>query len=275
MPDNNNSFFYIHPGDSPLITTAIHDGHRVREDLLDRYQIDAADRLREEDPFTARFAEVSTPRIIGRHSRFEVDLNRPRDKAVYRRPEDAWGLNVWKSPPTEAIVQESLRRYDAFYQAVGELLDGLVERYGCIVVYDIHTYNHRRNGPEAEVDDPQKNPDLNLGTGNLNRSLWGPLVDRFIELMRTAEFRSQPLDVRENIKFKGGYFSKWIHDRYGDRSCVLAIEFKKIFMDEWTGKAEQADIQLLQHALGSTVPEILAVRRQLCSQLSTPNRRSD
>ena len=38
-------------------------------------------------------------RIIVNRSRFEVDINRPRDKAVYITPEDAWGLHIWKNIP--------------------------------------------------------------------------------------------------------------------------------------------------------------------------------
>jgi hypothetical protein len=34
--------------------------------------------------------------MITHRSRFEVDLNRPRREAVYRIPEDAWGLDIWR-----------------------------------------------------------------------------------------------------------------------------------------------------------------------------------
>ena len=47
----------------------------------------------------ARLSEdVSLPVLAAwaRRSRFEVDLNRPREEAVYRVPEDCWGLDVWR-----------------------------------------------------------------------------------------------------------------------------------------------------------------------------------
>ena len=37
----------------------------------------------QEDPFTGIWTTVAPTRLIGLHSRFEVDFNRPRDKAVY------------------------------------------------------------------------------------------------------------------------------------------------------------------------------------------------
>ena len=60
-------------------------------------------------------------------SRFEVDLNRPRDEAVYRTPDMAWGLQVWKAPPPEDVVERSLAVHDRFYDDLQVRLDELVE----------------------------------------------------------------------------------------------------------------------------------------------------
>jgi hypothetical protein len=51
------------------------------------------------------------------------------------------------------------------------------------------------------------------------------------------------LDVRENVKFFGGQFPRWIHDNFPETVCALAIEVKKFFMNEWTG-----ELDLRQHA---------------------------
>ncbi len=93
-------------GKGPIVATAIHDGHEVRDEVLRHMALDEAGRLREEDPFSARWTEVAPTRVVGLRSRFEVDLNRPRDKAVYRTPEDAWGLKVWTSSLPEEIAFE-------------------------------------------------------------------------------------------------------------------------------------------------------------------------
>ncbi len=89
-------------GDGPLVATAIHDGHEVRPELLPYMAISETDRLREEDPFTADWMPMAPTQIVGLRSRFEVDLNRPRDKAVYLKPEDAWGLRSGTGPPESA-----------------------------------------------------------------------------------------------------------------------------------------------------------------------------
>lgn len=210
--------------------------------------------------------------MVGLNSRFEVDLNRPRQKAVYIRPEDAWGLRVWREEPPASIIEGSLLEYDGFYAALEELLVGIEQRYGRFVVFDLHTYNHRREGPDGPEADPSLNPQVNLGTGTVNREIWGPLVDRFVSDLRGFDFPGGGLDVRENVKFQGGAMSRWIHERFPETGCSLAIEFKKFFMDEWTGKLNEKLHGSITDALRATtlgVSEELA-KIALARPLPTP-----
>jgi hypothetical protein len=66
------------------------------------------------------------------------------------------------------------------------------------------------------------------------------------------------LDVRENVRFRGGELSRWVNQRYGDRGGALAIEFKKTFMDEWTGVLDRRHLEGLQHALATVVAALPA-----------------
>ena len=99
-------------GDGPLVAAAIHSGHEVRADIASLLALPRDQRLREEDPYTDHWTAVGHTQIVGTHSRFQVDLNRPRDKAVYRRPEDAWGLQVWHDEPSEEYVQTLFTQAD-------------------------------------------------------------------------------------------------------------------------------------------------------------------
>ena len=94
--------------DGPVIATAIHDGHALRPSLQRLSDLDSAVRWREEDPLTSVFTAVGDVRLQAGTSRFEVDLNRPRDGAVYARPEDAWGLELWRAPLPDAELEQSL-----------------------------------------------------------------------------------------------------------------------------------------------------------------------
>lgn len=257
---SSTEIWVLHEGGGPILATAIHDGHTLRDEVARNMALNELARLQEEDPYTGLWTGIVEKRVIGLHSRFEVDLNRPRDKAVYRVPEDAWGLHVWHEEPADNVVARSLAQYDAFYAEMDRLFTEMRREYGHFVVFDLHTYNHRRQGPDGPAADPGANPEVNIGTGNLDRSLWGPIVERFVAELHAYDFLGRHLDVRENIKFQGGHFSRWAHERFADSACVWAIEFKKFFMDEWTGTVgddQKAEFQAIPHALEYTLPGVL------------------
>ena len=242
------------------MATAIHAGHSLRSEISGLIALDDQTRLREEDPYTDLVIEDVPLRVVVDRSRFEVDLNRPRHEAFYLKPEQAWGLEVWKAMPGPAEVEASLRLHDQFYQEMARRLDGLAAS-GPFVVLDVHSYNHRRDGPDAAPADVEGNPDVNIGTGALDRTLWGRLVDGFI-----LDFESRlpaKATIAENVRFKGGYFSTWVDERYAGRGCCLALEFKKTFMDEWTGEVDRVKVAGLRSALAGTIPALVTELRRV------------
>ena len=246
------------------MATAIHDGHEVRDEALRHMAIDESSRLREEDPWTASWTTVAPNRVVGLRSRFEVDLNRPRDKAVYLTPEDAWGLQVWNGDLPSEIAERSLAEYDEFYEALNELYSDLAARYDRFVVYDLHTYNHRRDGPDSPEANPQENPQVNVGTGTMtDRGLWAPVIDRFIADLSSFDFPGGALDVRENVRFRGGNQGRWAHETFPRSACVLSIEVKKFFMDEWTGEVDRSLLEAVGRAIESTVQGVLEELKRL------------
>lgn len=249
--------------DSPLVATAIHDGHDLRDEVAGLIALDKKERLREEDPFTGIWTSVAETRLIAQRSRFEMDLNRPREKAVYLTPEDSWGLHVWKEKPPAKVVERSLAQYDAFYAELRRLFSDLEKRFGRFVVFDIHSYNHRRKGEGSTPENPEENPEVNVGTGTMNRENWSPIVERFMDDLRQFDFLGRRLDVRENVKFKGGNMARWTHENFPGTGCVLALEFKKFWMDEWTGDPDKTQVKAIHQALASTVPGVLEELRKL------------
>jgi N-formylglutamate deformylase len=244
-------------GDHPMVAAAIHNGHAVRSELVDLLALGDAERRYEEDPFTDAWTSIAPTRIVVFRSRFEIDLNRPCEKAVYLEPEDAWGLRVWKTRPPGEVIERSLAQHAAFYRQVRFLVAGLVERFGRVVVFDLHTYNYRRRGADAPPADPQQSPDVNVGTGTMDRRRWAPLVDRFIAELADFAFLGRRLDVRENVRFQGGQFSRWIHQTFPHAVCSLAVEVKKFFMDEWTGEIDSRQYAAVQQALGAAAAGVL------------------
>jgi len=257
-------------GDGPLLATAVHDGHQVRDEVLSLLALDDMSRLREEDPFTSCWTTIAPTRLIGLRSRFEVDLNRPREKAVYVTPDDAWGLTVWKEELPVSVIEESLAEYDAFFARLKTILDAKVAEHGHFVLFDLHTYNHRREGAGGPEADPATNPQVNIGTGTMNRELWGDVVDCFIAGLRSYDFPGGHLDVRENVKFQGGNVPRWVHDNYPKTGCALAIEYKKFFMDEWTGEPNASLVEAIGSSLSWTVQGIMAALAALAALKPSP-----
>lgn len=247
--DPGRLFEVTRQGKGPLVAVALHHGHQVRSDVAQAMSIRESDQLREEDPYTGLWTAVAPTRIVVHRSRFEVDLNRPRVQAVYRSPQDSWGLRVWAQQPPDLLIQRSLAQYDVFYRETREILSDLKREFSRFVVLDLHSYNHRRQGPESRPEDAEQNPEINVGTGSLDRTIWGPVVDRFMAELRQVDFMGRRLDVRENVRFRGGYFATWVHETFPSTGCALAIDVKKIFMDEWSGQPDNSMIEAIGDAL--------------------------
>jgi hypothetical protein len=260
-PDLSDHFWWtLQRGEGPVAAAAIHDGHGLRPEVAAVMALPDADRLREEDPFTGQ-AIVGVPtHIIAHRSRFEADLNRSADTAVYRTPEQCWGLNVWNGALDDAIAERSLDYHRRFYAAVGELLDDVARDHPRFVLLDVHSYNHRRDGPEAAPTPAEDAPEINIGTFSMPREQWTWLLDPLMDAMRAYDFGGRHLDVRENVAFQGkGELTRFVHDRYPGQACAIAIEFKKFFMDEWSG---EPDPDALRHMRGF-IDHVTAAAREL------------
>lgn len=253
----NRHEWELREGDGPLIATAVHAGHDLRSEVADLMALSEAERLREEDPFTDSWADIADTHVVVRRSRFEVDLNRARDGAVYLTSEQAWGLQVWRSPLPPDTVERSLHLHDDFYGMLERVLRSAERDFGGFVLYDLHSYNHRRAGPGTAAESPRVNPEINLGTGSMDRERWAGVVERFMEDLRGHDFEGRSLDVRENVRFRGGHLPRWVHRTFPATGCALAVEVAKFFMDEHTGALHPGTCKTVREALAATVPGVL------------------
>ncbi|PRD56404.1 hypothetical protein C5749_03870 [Sphingobacterium gobiense] len=247
------SFFQysVHLADSPFWAFAVHDGHQIDPTVEHFMLLDETQRLREEDPYTASMAELPINQLFVGSSRFQLDVNRKEEDSVYLRPEQAWGLEVWKDTLPSTILQQLYDDYKNFYKQVDSYIQHTIDKHHFFVVLDVHSYNAQRINEKQPID-KHANPQINLGT-RYNTEKWRPVIDRFMESVRSQRLLDEAIDIRENVKFKGGYLAQHILDKFGDQGCVLSIEFRKDFMNEWTGLPYQPVIleykQLLLYTL--------------------------
>lgn len=244
-------------GSLPVVAVSLHAAHAVRPEVAEYLAISPLERQREEDVAMDVLAGRFATKIVTHRSRFEVDLNRPPSKAVYLQPSDAWGLHVWRSDLPEGVVGRSLGIYRAFYRAVREAFDELALRHQKFVVLDIHSYNHRRAGPNGPASDPRLAPEVNIGTRSMERTYWSEVVNTFMQHLSRGASPRGALDVRENVNFFGGSFPTWVHQQYPRVACTLAVEFKKTYVDEWSGEVDEDHLDVLGRALLETLPPVV------------------
>jgi hypothetical protein len=248
--------WHLHEGDGPVLGLAVHAGHEIRPELMDWLRIDEPTRFREEDPYTDYWTLACDTQFLTRRSRFEVDLNRSAEHAICVQPEDCWNLQVWKARIPDDVMARSLAEHAAFYAELERICRKAEDHFGAFVIFDLHSYNHRREGAAGPVADPATHPEVNVGTGSMDRAHWGRLVDRFIDDLRAFDFHGRQLDVRENVKFRGRHLAEYVHTRFPVTGCVLALEVKKFFMDEWTGRADSLQVQSLLELFRAAMPGV-------------------
>lgn len=206
----------------PYVCGAVHDGHQFRKELWDNCKHTAYERWYEEDPETKNMV-ISHPIVIaGLDSRFEYDLNRAPETAIY---EDAWGKQLWHKPLSNQMKEKSLQKHFNFYKVVHALISKIEEKFGCCVVYDMHSYNWQRWDREV--------PTWNLGTANVDNTKYATPIESWRKILEEMPL---PNGIKSTSKindtFQGnGYFLKYITKHFNN-TLVLATEIAKVYCDE-------------------------------------------
>ena len=227
----------------PALCAAIHNGGKLRPDLLDNCLLSQPERYYEEDPYTGSFIEHQPITLIAHDSRYEYDLNRTTADCVY---ETAWGRDVWREPLSKNAIAASKAKHAQFYRIVSAVVEALAEDFGQCIVYDNHSYNYRRH---ERTDLPV----FNLGTTSVKSEHWRPVIDAWLEALNGMFVEGIDVTAAENDIFYGrGYLAGHCHGRY-DNVLVLATEVKKVFMDELTGAADPLVLASLQKIYDQTV----------------------
>ncbi len=247
--DELGGFAYHLDLSSPSLATAIHAGHKVRDDLLPLMALDEAGRLFEEDAATHEMIKGCPSAIWGLDSRAEYDLNRSAQDALPLTPGQFWGARVYKSQPSETMNRQSMAKFHAFYRFISSYIQAAVIRFGGCVVYDIHSYNISRQ-VEKGFENP---PVFNLGTERLDNMKWRQQIDAWLRELANIQVPDQIISTAENLVFFGranfcGELTKGF-----ENVLVLPTEVSKIYMDEHSGVLNQPVLQSLTSCLQKAI----------------------
>ena len=222
---------------------SMHSGHRVRSEILEVLTVDKEIRYREEDPFMDRFISDFPVQIYGRDSRFEYELNRNPHIAIYEYGKPKWGLMVWKRELSEEERIQSLKKHKEFHNLLDLVCRYLLKQNRHALVFDLHAYCYQREIKQEWHKDER--PEINIGTKAVNRKIFAPVIDCFISNLQRTKIKQRSIRISENEIFLGGYLSRRLSRNYHDQVLVLALEYKKLFMNEWTGKLHQDVLEKL------------------------------
>ncbi len=226
----------------PYVCAAIHNGHNFRKDLKKQTILSEYEHWYEEDPHTTDFISSFPIVIEGCDSRFEYDLNRAPENALY---ETAWGKQCWKKPLSQNQKKISLKKHTEFYRVIYALVKKIEEKHHACIVFDIHSYNYRR------WDRPV--PVFNVGTENIDKRKYKSVIHTWLNELSKIELPDIKNTTKENDVFFGrGYFLKYITEHFS-KTLVLATEVSKIYCDELAGTTYPSVINAIKEGFKSAV----------------------
>lgn len=235
----------------PVVATAIHAGHRVRPRVARWMMVNEPERTRREERQTAQLCAIAGNQIIVHLSRFEIDLDRPRDEAVYLDAEHAWGLAVWREPPPREVFCESLALYDLFYDQVHGFLEHVLQKQQRVVVLDLHSDADTPFG--AVLDNEEQRPTLTITTHPARRAQWERLLHRFERDLKRFDRGDCGVEVRKEERYPGGHFASWINDGFGHAICTITIHVSEPSGAQPTDLSAAGSLLPIESALRSTI----------------------
>ena len=232
----------------PILLSVPHCGTDFPGELADDYKSDMMAAPDDTDWFVDQlynFAnELGITTISARYSRWVIDLNRdPESKPLYNDGRiitglcpttDFHGKSIYaqNEPNDEEIKRRVKEYYLPYHNKIQELLDGLKNEFGKVLLWDAHSIRHYVPTIQKDIF-----PDMILGNAN-ETSAHPNIINAAIKSLRLGSYK-----VNHNHPFKGGQitrsFGKPIENQH-----ALQLEMNKIlYMDDTETKfsVERAD----------------------------------
>ena len=171
--------------------------------------------------------------LVAHDSRYEYELNRKHP--VY---DEAWGKKVWKKPLSKKELRISTQKHKNYYKVTHTLIEKLESDFGASLVYDVHSYNHKRWD--------RKVPVFNIGAEKIDNKKYAKYIENWKSELENIELKGVDVKAEINDVFFGrGYNLEYITKNFKN-TLVLATEISKVYCDEETGEIYPQIIKNLQ-----------------------------
>ena len=215
-----------------FICTAIHDGHQLRDELSEKCQLTAEQRLQQEDPYTGEMIASLPITLIALDSLFEYDLNQSTETCLHQQT--VAGETLWTTALTESQTQTSIAKHQMFYRVLAQIIKKIETLHGNCLVYDIHAYNYLSSDPALA---PALTPaTFNISTKQINAKRWAPVVEHWDKSLTKINLPN--IDTHTAIDetiTEHNYLPQYVAEQFNN-TLVLHTEVKKVYMNETTGE---------------------------------------
>lgn len=226
----------------PYVCTAIHEGHQLRSELVEKCALSDYERWYEEDPNTVDFIKSFPIVLEAMDSRYEYDLNRKPELAVMK---EAWGKNVWEKPLSTEEIEASQEKHKQFYRVIDALAKSLKKQFGTGIFFDIHSYNYIRIDREVPV--------FNIGSERIDQDRFGKDVAKWRQELAKIEIPNVTTTSEINDIFFGrGYLLEFLLTKHPE-ILTLATEVKKVYCNEESGETFPQVIEAIQEGFKKAV----------------------
>lgn len=259
-------FKITHPSGStvPIVLSVPHCGTNFPKELISQYDPELSTSPDDTDWFVDRLYDfgpaMGITMISAVYSRWVIDLNRdPESKPLYSDGRiitalcpttDFFGKSIYLDKRKEVNPDEVNRRLQLYYQPyhakVQELLNGLVNKFGKVLLWDCHSI--RQQVPTIHKE---KFPDLILGDADGTSASPG-----LIEIaLRTLEDSSY--NVSHNYPFKGGHITRYFGSPVLNQHA-LQLEMSKVqYMDDEEMKYDDIRANEIRRVLTRTFEALI------------------
>lgn len=228
--------FFFKPGTFPILVSIPHNGSEIPTDLAARMTPDGRSS-RDTDWFLDRLYDLpelaDASLLVAQHSRYVIDLNRPRDnQSLYPGqtttgliPETCFdGAPIYAGalPDTAEVERRIAEVWMPYHEKIEQELQRLVDEHGVAVLVEAHSI-----ASQVPRLFERTLPDFNLGT-NRGTTCSPALQDAIVA---TLQGQTQYTHVA-NGRFLGGYITRCFGQPERSRHAVQIELSQATYMDE-------------------------------------------
>ena len=257
MEKGDSAWWTMQRGASPVVGTAIHDGHALPPGFAAGMAIARRGAACARRIPTRSSSSATCPTASSCISRASPSISTGiATAAIYLKPEQSWGVQVFSQPPSADLVRQAMRIHDRLLRDLRTFLRQLEEQFGRFVRPrrpQLQPPPRRTGRPAGQRRSDAAGQHRHLLDGPAALGACGRSVHRAaarVRVPRPSRWTCARTSPSRGAASRPASFTT----SFPRTGCAIAVEFKKFFMDEWTGEADPEALDAIRAMIRSTLP---------------------